>query len=134
MLGISSEKVWYILVKAREFDVKVAPAGPHEGSDEADDQEREILEDFADDPTYDELKDAIDGLNVDEAYNLVALMWVGRGTYAVDEWAEALSVAASEATNPTSEYLIGTPLLSDYLEEGMNALGYSMDDETLAHL
>lgn len=134
MLGISPEKVWYILVKAREFDVKVEPAGPHEGSDEADDQGREILQDFADDPTFDELKDAIEGLNVEEAYNLVALMWVGRGTYGLDEWSEAVAEAAREATNPTWEYLVGTPLLSDYLEEGMNVLGYSMDAETLSHL
>lgn len=134
MLAIDPTKVWYIIVKAREFDVKVDPVGPHEGSDEVDDQNREILEDYPDDPTFQELRDAIDGLNEEEAYNLVALMWVGRGTFTTDEWGDAISEAAREATNATSEYLLGTPLLGDYLEEGMSQLGYSMDKETLAHL
>lgn len=134
MLGIDPSKVWYIVVKAREFDVKVDPVGPHEGSDEVDDQDREILEDYPDDPTYQELKDAIDGLNDEEAYNLVALMWLGRGTFTKDEWSEAVSEAIREATNATSDYLLGTPLLGDYLEEGMSQLGYSMDKETLSHL
>ena len=134
MLGIDPSKVWYIVVKAREFDVKVDPVGPHSGSDEVDEQDREILEDYPDDPTYQELKDAVDGLNDEEAHNLVALMWVGRGTFTKDEWDEAVSEATREATNATSDYLLGTPLLGDYIEEGMNQLGYSMDKATLNHL
>jgi hypothetical protein len=29
---------------------------------------------------------------------------------------------------------VGTPLLGDYLEEGLSKLGYSSDEETLSHL
>ena len=134
MLGINPEKVGFIIVKAREFDAKVAPVDENPGSDEADDGERIILEDFADDMTETELHEFLDNLNVEEAWNLVALMWVGRGTYSKDQWDEAVSMARQEATNPTAEYLLGTPLLGDYLELGLNELGYNVDDYSLSHL
>ena len=134
MLGINPEKVGFIIVKAREFDAKVAPVDENPGSDEADDGERIILEDFADDMTETELHEFLDNLNVEEAWNLVALMWVGRGTYSKDQWDEAISMARQEATNPTAEYLLGTPLLGDYLELGLNELGYNVDDYSLSHL
>lgn len=55
-------------------------------------------------------------------------MWVGRGTYATAQWKEARFVAAEEATHLTSEYLLGTPLLADYLEDGLYQLGYTSED------
>jgi hypothetical protein len=51
----------------------------------------------------------------------VALAWVGRGTYEVSEWPQALDTARTERTNRTAEYLLGLPLLGDYLEEGLAA-------------
>ena len=134
MLGINPEKVGYIIVKAREFDAKVDPVDENPGSDEADDGERIILEDFADDMTETELHEFLDTLNVEEAWNLVALMWVGRGTYTKEEWEDAIAMARREATNPTADYLLGTPLLGDYLELGLNELGYNVDDYSLSHL
>ena len=50
---------------------------------------------------------------------LVALMWVGRGDYSLEEWEEALQFAEETWTENTAEYLIGTPLLADYLAEGL---------------
>ncbi|MEC8042201.1 MAG: DUF3775 domain-containing protein, partial [Pseudomonadota bacterium] len=37
--------------------------------------------------------------------------------------------AVAEATTPTADYLIGTPHLSDHLENGLEALGLSASDE-----
>src|SRR5215471_15391021 len=43
-LTISPETVCYIIVKAREFDVKVDPTDPDSGSNPGDDNEVDILE------------------------------------------------------------------------------------------
>ena len=69
-LFIATEKVCFVVVKAREFDVKVDPVEPDPGSDAIDDGEGEILQDYADDPTLAELRSAIAELNEDEIIDL----------------------------------------------------------------
>ncbi len=112
MPSIDPQKVCFVVIKAREFDVKVDPV---EASSEGDIEE--ILEDFADDPTYEELKGFIDSLNEEEQANLVALVWTGRGDFSGKEWDDALTLARERANDNTSGYLLGIPLLPDYLEE-----------------
>lgn len=72
-----------------------------------------------------ELRGLIERLSVDEQSELVALMWIGRGSFEASEWSEALATAVSEASTPTADYLIGTPHVSDHLEAGMEAFGMS---------
>jgi hypothetical protein len=50
-------------------------------------------------------------------------MWVGRGDYRAEEWQRALADARDRWNERTAEYLIGTPLLSDFLTEGLDRLG-----------
>jgi hypothetical protein len=40
----------------------------------------------------------------------------------------ALETARAERVNPTADYLLGIPMLADYLEEGLEKLGYSVED------
>src|SRR3990170_7532588 len=119
-LEISPEKVGHVIIKAREYDAKV---GAWDDGDTSEHDSDSILEDFGDDPTRAELKGFISTLNVDEQVSLVALMWIGRGSYGPDELDEALETARAERVNPTADYLLGIPLLSDYLEEGLEKLG-----------
>ncbi len=84
VLNISPEKVCYIIIKAREFDVKVAPAGLDTGDNPTDDKNIEILEDYADDPTFQELVSAIELLNEDEVIDLLALICLGREDYTAE--------------------------------------------------
>jgi len=128
MLTIALEKLAYIIEKAREYDAEV-PTDPDAaaGSDAADDDERQILLDTPDNPTEQELRDAIDGLNIDEREELLALMWLGRGDYAAGDWSAALRQARDTRTATETNYLLGTPLLADYLAEGVDALGLSLD-------
>jgi hypothetical protein len=123
-LDISAEKVAWVIVRAREFESKVAPFddGDEESSDE---QFGSILENRAGDPTARELISFIRGLNADEQANLVAITWIGRGTYGPEDWDEALATARAEASAPTWRYLLGIPQLADYLEDGLDALGIS---------
>ncbi|WP_435139759.1 DUF3775 domain-containing protein [Pseudopelagicola sp. nBUS_19] len=76
-----------------------------------------------------ELRGFIDRLNEDEQASLVAIMWVGRDAFSIDELSEAIATAKAEATTPTADYLLGTPHLSDHLENGMEELGISLSDE-----
>ncbi|WP_435230318.1 DUF3775 domain-containing protein [Pseudopelagicola sp. nBUS_20] len=76
-----------------------------------------------------ELRGFIDRLNEDEQASLVAIMWVGRDAFSTDELSEAIATAKAEATTPTADYLLGTPHLSDHLENGMEELGISLSDE-----
>jgi uncharacterized protein DUF3775 len=127
MLTIPLEKLAYIIEKAREFDAEV-PSDAEEGSNAADDDEREILLDTPENPTEQELRDAIDGLGIPERQELLALMWLGRGDYDAESWSEALQQARQTQSASETTYLLGTPLLSDYIEEGVSALGLSLED------
>ncbi|HEY6577678.1 MAG TPA: DUF3775 domain-containing protein [Rhizomicrobium sp.] len=127
-LGIATDKVCHIIVKARVWDAKEADADPDSGSNAADDGMTDVLEDQPDDATYRELAAFIRALDQEEQINLVALAWLGRGTYEVSEWRQALDMARNEHTARTAEYLLGLPLLGDYLEEGLAAFNESCDD------
>lgn len=70
-----------------------------------------------------ELRGFLEALNEDEQAEVVAIMWIGRGSFEAEDFAEALATARAEATTPTADYLIGTPHLSDHLESGLEALG-----------
>lgn len=76
-----------------------------------------------------ELRDFIEAMTEDEQAELVAVMWIGRGSFEAGDFAEAVGTARAEATTPCADYLIGTPHLSENLENGLEALGYSVSDE-----
>ncbi|WP_439110161.1 DUF3775 domain-containing protein [Lentibacter sp.] len=76
-----------------------------------------------------ELAGFFETLREEELVDLVALMWIGRGSFEAEELAEARATAVAEATVPTPDYLLGTPHLSDHLENGLEALGLSAADE-----
>jgi len=121
-LGINPAKVAGIIEKARMFDVKEEVSDPDSGSNATDDDMRDILEDLADDSTRQELLELIRSLDEDEQITLVALAWLGRGTYERNEWKEALDQARAAHNAHTAEYLLGLPLLGDYLQGGLAAL------------
>jgi hypothetical protein len=124
-LEISPAKVGFVIVKAREIAAKVAAWDDGATSDH---DAESILESFSDDATLDELRGFIRDLNEDEQASLVALAWIGRGTFEKEELDEAVETARAERINATANYLLGIPLLADYLEEGLEKLGYSVDD------
>jgi hypothetical protein len=131
---ISTEKVCFIIVKARELDVKVAPEELDEGSNTTDDGMQRILEDYADDATYLELREFLAAQSDDELKELVALTWIGRGDYDADDWDDVLSEVQDVREQHTIDYLLGTPLLADYLEEALSQFGLSCEDVELDRL
>lgn len=163
-LGISSEKVCYIIAKAHEFEADDEESESEPGTnptedrnlsmleeqgdtsvedeDEADDEESDSEPDSSpiddenlletkeqgDTSVEDELMVFIDGLNEDEQIDLVALAWLGRGDGSIEDW-DALRRQATDAHNErTAAYLLGIPLLPDYLDEALAVFGHSCED------
>lgn len=94
MLPISADKIAEVIILARELD-----------------------------RAENEFNGFVDQLTDDEKVGLVAVFWIGRGSFEPEDLADALETAAREATTPTADYLKGSPHLSDHLEAGMEALG-----------
>ena len=134
MLTIPLENLAFIIIKAREFDAEVPPVDEDSGSNPSDDAEWDVLQASADNPTYQELVDAINGLGDPERIELLALSWLGRGDYAKEEWRDAVEEARRIHDEKETQYLIGTPLLADYLEEGLSQLGYSLEDYEIGRM
>lgn len=133
-LTISPEKVCFVVVKAREFDAKEAPTDPDSGSNPSDDKGIDVLEDSADDPVADELTGFIDALSQDEQTDLVALAWLGRDGGGPEDWRDTRREAARAHNRRTSTYLIGMPLVADFIEEGLSTLGLSCEEFELGRL
>jgi len=125
MLQISPRRVAHIIIRAREIDAKVARWDFPGDSADAD----SILEARGSDATESELRAFIARLNEDEKASLVALMWIGRGTFEPEDVAEAMQTARAEASTPTEDYLLGSPHLPDHLEDGLEKMGYSATGE-----
>lgn len=129
-LSIPVDTVAWIILKAREYDMK--EPSDIRSEEEDGDNPLGVLEDRADDPTAVELRNWIDDLPDDEKAELVAIMWLGRGD---DEDAGTFPNLVEEASGRqqhgrrTAAYLLGTPQLGDYLEEGLDKLG--IDTATL---
>jgi len=128
-LAISAEKVGFLIEKTREFDVKEAVSDPDSGSNGADDGMIDVLEDNGDDPVVKEIAGFISAMTEEEKIDLVALMRLGRGDGTIEEWDDLRREAADGANNRTASYLLGEPMISDYLAEGLDAFGLTWADE-----
>lgn len=127
MIDLNPMTVRNIISYAREFQAESSMAAEEEPTSLKDDQAFERLVEWHGDIRYTELKNAIEDLEPDQQQTLVALMWVGRGDYEINEWEDALAYASEAASVATTSYLIATPLLADYLEEGLSLHGHDDD-------
>lgn len=135
VLGISTEKVCFIVVKAKAFDAKDEVTEPDPGSNPTDDGEAAVLEDHEDDPVAEELTAFIEALTEDEQIDLIALAWLGRDDYEAEDWAAVRAEAESAyIRKTTASYLLGMPLLGDFLEEGLSLLGKSCEEFEIGRL
>jgi hypothetical protein len=128
-LAISSEKVGFLIEKARQFDAKDIASDPDSGSNGADDDMTDVLEDNGEDPVAREIAGFISALTEDEQIDLVALMRLGRGDATIDEWSDLRREAAEGRNGRTARYLLGEPLLGDLLAEGLEEFGVDWSSE-----
>lgn len=123
-LTLSPEAAFFIVLKAREFHMKVEEVDPNEGSNPMDDGNIDVLEFNPGDTVREELVSAIDSLNEDERLDLIALIWIGRGDFTLGEWGEAREDARRIDPSQASAYVLGLPTVSNYLEDGLALFGF----------
>lgn len=133
-LTISPEKVCFIIVKAREFDAKDPMSEPDPGSNPSDDRGIAVLEEHGDDPVEQELVSFIGALSQDEQIDLVGIAWLGRDGTGRGDWPEIRREAARAHNERTASYLLGMPMLADFLEEGLSMLGLSCEEFEIGRL
>lgn len=83
-----------------------------------------LAEEESIDLSEEELRELISDLNVDESAELVAIAWVGRGDFDASDFDQAVEEARARGMKGAANYLIGLPLLADYLENGLETLGF----------
>jgi len=130
MLNVRLETLCFVIAKAREFQAKEEVVIPDTPSSPSDDWALQVLADHIDDMSLQEIKACVEDLDPQQQAELIALMWLGRGDYGLEEWESAIADALDhyEDQDGTAEYLLAHPFVSDYLEEGLIAHGYSCED------
>ena len=130
-LSIGPDTVRLFILKAKALSAAInddyADGSEHEVEFDGDGHDNHhhdgLAEEKSENLTGEELRELISDLNVDEAAELIALAWIGRGDYGASEWDDALNAARERANRRTAKYLLGMPQLADWLEEGLEAVG-----------
>ncbi|MEO0820149.1 MAG: DUF3775 domain-containing protein [Pseudomonadota bacterium] len=126
MLTLPLSTLAWILAKARAFDVKDVDTAETTADGDAD--AMGVLEDRVDDPTEQELRSWITDLTDTQAAELVALFWLGRDSGDAEDFPALIDQARAARTTPTADYLLGSPLLADHIEAGLEILGEDVSE------
>lgn len=120
MLDVNSDTVCRLIGLAHEFHGQEDVVIPEVPDSPSGDWAVQMLADHVGDSTFQEFKSIIDDLDPDQQQQIVALLWLGRGDYSLEEWGDALQEASDQWNEATAEYLIAHPLLADFLDEGLH--------------
>ena len=127
-LSTPLETICRLIIRARELEAQVPGI---ETDDEADpsesDDEFAVLEDEANETVEEEIFALLDELGDDQVEEILALAWVGRGTYDATEWDDALEAAADSDAEEPIDQLLDMPTLAAYLDAGLAAFDLSCD-------
>ena len=133
-LSISSEKVCFLIVKAREFDVEEGSSDPDSGSNATDDRMIDVLEEGGENAVQQEIRIFIAEMGEEEKADLIGLLRLGRGDGTMEEWDDMRTEGFEESAGNVAAYLMGEPLLGDYLEEGLSQFGMSCAEFEIGRL
>ena len=133
-LSISSEKVCFLIVKAREFDVQDGSSDTDSGSNVSDDRMIDVLEEGGENAVQQEIRTFIAEMDEEEKADLIGLLRLGRGDGEMAEWEAMRAEGLREHAGRVAAYLMGEPLLSDYLEEGLSQFGFSCAEFEIGRL
>ena len=129
MLNVNPEIVCRIIDLAREFHTQDAVSFPEPPEGPGTDWAVQLLSSHEEDLTYQAFEALVDDLEPDQQQEIVALLWLGREDFALDEWEVALEQAEylwNENGN-TAKYLMAHPFLADHLGEGLALHGYECE-------
>ena len=127
-LSVSLDVVCRLIVRARELEAQVPGIETDEEEDPSDtDDGLSVIEDEANESVEAELTAALDDLADDQIAEILALAWVGRGTYDASEWEDALEEANDTGGESPTDQLLDMPMLAGYLDAGLAAFDLSCD-------
>ena len=127
------ETICRLILRAKELEAQVPAEDPDDDPADIDDLDDEggealsVLEDELNDGVEEEVQALLDDLAEDQLAEMVALAWVGRGTYDASEWDDAFEEANSLDNSQKIDELMDMPLLAGHLEAGIAAFDYSCD-------
>jgi len=133
-LSISSEKVCFLIVKAREFDVQDGSSDTDSGSNASDDRMIDVLEEGGENAVQQEIRIFIAEMDDEEKADLIGLLRLGRGDGTMEEWDDMRTEGFEEHAGNVAAYLLGEPMLGDYLEEALSMFGESCQAVENEHL
>lgn len=121
-MNMAERSVRSLILRARAYDSKeqIDDFQPDPDTAELDSVES-MLTGYRD-PIRDEIRNWVDSLDEESQVELVALYWIGRGDFEGKEFVAAVSEAQARRSSPTAGYLLGAPMLGDYLEAGLDAV------------
>lgn len=128
MLELSSETVRRLIALAREIQSQESVPMPEEAGRRAVDLDALVPSAQGGDLSSAEFRSIVEDLEPDQQQQVVALMWLGRGDFEAEEWAEAVELAEERWSEETADYLLSHPMLADELEAGLLALGGDLED------
>lgn len=121
-LTINPDIVRQIMTTIRAFQAQEGVSIPENLDPFSEDFDwLQMLADHQNNLTFIELKEIIEDLEPDQKVNLLALFYVGRGDFTLDEWNEALTNAYSYLANQVTPYLLLHPHAADFLSAGLEA-------------
>ena len=116
------ETICRLIIRARELEAQVPAIEADDEEDPTDsDDEFAVLEDESNEAIEQEMTALLDDLAEDQLQEVLALAWVGRGTYDVSEWDDALEEAADRDAEDPVDQLLDMPTLAAYLDAGLAA-------------
>ncbi len=127
------ETICRLILRARELEAQVPSVAEEETADDVDDfdddgdQALSVLDDDLNDGVEEEVQALLEDLAEDQLAELVALAWVGRGTYDASEWDEAFAEAGELGADERIDELLDMPLLAGHLDAGLAAFDYSCE-------
>ncbi len=123
-----------IILRAREYEAQTpTDYDGGEAADNVDDEDEgtlSVLDDTINESVEEELKAAFEDLGEDQLAEVIALCWVGQGTYEAADWDEAFSEAqdlVSGGTDGAIAELMDMPMLASVLDSGLAAFELSCE-------
>lgn len=127
MLKISKEKLAHVISTAREYE---------EHAGQWDQVVQNSFNDIEISPLADELQapaanfslaEFLEELNVPEKASLIALAMIGRCEVDAQDFDQAMAKAIAEDAEKAATYLLRIPMVAEYLEDGLQKLGDSLN-------
>ena len=123
-----------IILRAREYEAQTpTDYDGGEAADNVDDEDEgtlSVLDDTINESVEEELQAAFEDLGEDQLAEVIALCWVGQGTYEAADWDEAYSEAqdlVSDGTAGAIAELMDMPMLASVLDSGLAAFDLCCD-------